>query len=102
MKNKRYYLVFLAAYAALLYGSTQAADLVAMHADGAQETITLSVPSAQGHKVFTVENPDRLVVDVPSVGKHPARRCRTITMAAQLNPSASASSIRRLRVSCST
>ncbi len=30
------------------------------------ETIELSVPETTPHKVFTLENPDRLVVDVPS------------------------------------
>jgi N-acetylmuramoyl-L-alanine amidase len=36
-----------------------------------QETITLSLPNYTPHKVFLVPEPDRLVVDVPSVpGRH--------------------------------
>lgn len=34
---------------------------------GAQETITLSVPDASVHKVFSLANPDRLVVDMPLI-----------------------------------
>lgn len=49
----------------------QAADLVAVEWGKQQETITLHVKKTTPHKVFTVPDPDRLVVDVPTVGGKP-------------------------------
>lgn len=67
MKNSIYFLIFLL----LTSLPAQAADLLAIEGDGAQETITLSVPRHTPGKVFILPRPDRLVVDVPSVPGRP-------------------------------
>jgi len=48
-----------------------AAEVVAVDVDGGQEAITLHVKNVVPHKVFTIPKPERLVVDVPTVGGKP-------------------------------
>jgi len=71
VKYKLYLLIFWLAFAAIPWSGALAADMVSVSVENREETITIAVPAASPHKVFTVENPDRLVVDVPSVGGHP-------------------------------
>lgn len=47
-----------------------AAEMVNIDVADGQETITLAIKNTDPHKVFTVENPDRLVVDVPTMNGH--------------------------------
>lgn len=44
-----------------------AADTVAMKMVGKQEVITLTLPQKGDYKVFTLADPDRLVIDVPAL-----------------------------------
>jgi len=71
VKYKLYLLIFWLAFAAIPWSGALAADMVSVSVENREETITIAVPAASPHKVFTVENPDRLVIDVPSVGGHP-------------------------------
>lgn len=62
------YISFLAVFFAFApLSGAGAAELADFSVGKKQETITLSVPVTNPHKVFIVNNPDRLVVDVPSV-----------------------------------
>ena len=49
----------------------RAAELVDIDTADGHETITISLKDINPHKVFTIEDPDRLVVDVPAVDGHP-------------------------------
>src|SRR5690348_811270 len=66
----RFFFLILVACAALPFAAF-AAGIVDINAEDGQETITVAVPDISPHKVFTVDKPDRLVVDVPSIGAHP-------------------------------
>lgn len=48
-----------------------ASDALSIATDRHSETITLHLKKTSPHKVFTLPSPDRLVVDVPSVGGKP-------------------------------
>ncbi len=63
MPIKLIILVFL-----LLYTGAQAARPLTLAIDrkGAEETLTLRFPSSAKAKIFTLDNPPRLVVDIPS------------------------------------
>lgn len=47
---------------------------ITIEANGNQETISIAVPAAEPYKVFTIENPDRLVVDIPQIVLDPEQR----------------------------
>jgi N-acetylmuramoyl-L-alanine amidase len=68
MRNVVRCLILFAAQWVIFPLAAHAAPLVAFEVGKANETITISVPQAAPHKVFFVPNPDRLVVDVPSIG----------------------------------
>lgn len=40
-----------------------------VHTDGADDVVTITIPKKGAYKVFTLANPDRLVIDVPAIGK---------------------------------
>lgn len=61
MKIRLYFLLFLI----LAPSAALAAPKVAVSVGDNAETITLSVPETEPHNIFTLSNPDRLVVDVP-------------------------------------
>jgi N-acetylmuramoyl-L-alanine amidase len=67
MKKYLYSIVLMLA----AIGPVQAAELASIKVEEKGEIVTLTVPETVPHKVFTVANPDRLVVDVPSLpGRH--------------------------------
>jgi N-acetylmuramoyl-L-alanine amidase len=68
MSCRFWVLVFLLASAPL---GASAAGMVDVDVTDQQETISILVPNTEPHKVFTIENPDRLVVDVPAIAGHP-------------------------------
>lgn len=68
MKKIAYFLIGWLAFAA----SAQAVLLVSIAVEKQQEIITLAVPDVSPHKVFTVEDPERLVVDVPALRVRPS------------------------------
>ncbi|MDE3017187.1 MAG: N-acetylmuramoyl-L-alanine amidase [Pseudomonadota bacterium] len=72
MKNKIYFLA-LTVLCLLLCPPrpAAAAGMVTIDVGDAHESITLAVPGASPHKVFLLEHPDRLVVDVPAISGHP-------------------------------
>src|SRR5579871_3347559 len=70
MKNIIYFIFLLLISVAYSPGA-HAASLISIQTSSGQETITLSVPDISSHKVFTVESPDRLVVDVTSLPSKP-------------------------------
>lgn len=72
MRNIQFFLL-LAGLVLLLADSrpAMADNMVSIDTGDAQETITLDVPKASPHKVFTLAHPDRLVVDVPAIPDHP-------------------------------
>lgn len=66
MKNILYFIVFFI-FQGLLWPAVAADGAVNIAVSGSRETITLTVPDANPNKVFIVNNPERLVVDVPSM-----------------------------------
>jgi N-acetylmuramoyl-L-alanine amidase len=71
MKNRFYWLLWLPVAAVLAGSAAQAAELVRFKVEKDREIITVSLPKSAAHKVFTLANPDRLVVDIPAVsGRH--------------------------------
>lgn len=74
MQKKKYLTVLLlglVVHFALLFGA-QAADILKFQKNGDKELLVINVPSVEPRKVFTVPNPERLVVDVPSVVGKPS------------------------------
>lgn len=65
MKTRRYFFAAILAFS--LPFSAFAAPNIDIAVDPSRETITLTLPSISPHKVFTLETPNRLVVDVPSI-----------------------------------
>jgi N-acetylmuramoyl-L-alanine amidase len=59
------YLHFIVLFLCVAAGAN-AAEFASFSVQKQQEIITLSIPKSSPNKVFTVGNPDRLVVDVPS------------------------------------
>ncbi len=70
MKKNLYFLyVFIASL--FFCGIVSAADIVRFEQKNGKEIIIISVANVEKKKIFTVPNPERLVVDVPSVaGKY--------------------------------
>jgi len=65
LKNKLY--LFASLIGCLLFAMpAQAEGLLHIHASDSQEVITLEVPDSSSRKVYTMANPDRLVVDFPT------------------------------------
>lgn len=71
MKINKYLILSLLIFAGFGKSPAGAGEIVKVSVSKSQETITLNVPDTDGHKVFTLANPDRLVVDVPSVAGKP-------------------------------
>jgi N-acetylmuramoyl-L-alanine amidase len=66
MKNILYFIVF-SIFQVVCHGPAAAGDAVSIAVSDTRETITLNVPDANPNKVFIVNNPERLVVDVPAM-----------------------------------
>jgi N-acetylmuramoyl-L-alanine amidase len=66
MKNILYFIIFLV-FQGVFHGPAAAGETVSIAVSDTRETITLNVPDANPNKVFIVNNPERLVVDVPSM-----------------------------------
>jgi len=73
MYKKKYFLIFLIDFI-LVTGfsfASFASEIVQFQQAEDKETIVINVPDLTNRKIFTVNNPDRLVIDVPSLaGKH--------------------------------
>jgi N-acetylmuramoyl-L-alanine amidase len=67
----RFYVAFCLLWAAVT-PALAAAGLVEVAVDGGRETVTINTPDITPHKVFLLPNPNRLVVDVPSIGGKPS------------------------------
>jgi N-acetylmuramoyl-L-alanine amidase len=61
----------LGAFLLVFPSSGYAQNLVSVKSSQSQEIITLSLHDNSSHKIFTLGNPDRLVVDVPLVEGNP-------------------------------
>lgn len=65
MKTKRHFLFWTLLLALQSPWTAWAAPTLSITVENAQETIRIALPDATPHKVFTLEKPNRLVVDVP-------------------------------------
>ncbi len=59
--------------------AAQALPQVAVSGEEGTEIITLTVPTAEPYKIFTIGNPDRMVVDVPQI-KMPLAQQKKVTL----------------------
>ena len=75
MIKKEYFIAFSISFALFLGLSldVRAEDMLQFQQKTDKEIIVINVPNTKNRKVFTIPNPDRLVVDIPSIaGKHTA------------------------------
>ncbi len=71
MKKKEYFTAFFIGFLFFLMGGLNvfAADILEFQQKSGKELIVINVIKNEPHKIFTVLNPDRLVVDLPSVNQ---------------------------------
>ncbi len=67
MYKKKYFLPFIISFIILSGHSISAfaSEIVQFQQKNANELVIINVPNLDNRKIFTVENPDRLVIDVP-------------------------------------
>lgn len=73
MKTKKHFISLFITFLAFIawVPVSRAEDMLQFQQKSDKELIIINVPDASNRKVFLVPNPDRLVVDVPSIaGKH--------------------------------
>lgn len=64
-----YFIAVFLALAALCPLPSHAASALSVERTDGKEVVTLTLPAAGGSRIFTLGNPDRLVVDVPALPK---------------------------------
>ncbi len=71
MKKKEYFTAFFIGFLFFLGGGLKvfAADILEFQQKSGKELILINVSKNEPRKIFTISNPDRLVVDLPSVDK---------------------------------
>lgn len=60
-------LVFYLMVAVLVPCKALGAEIVGLKASGKQEVVTVTLPKKGAYKIFTLGNPDRLVIDLPAL-----------------------------------
>jgi N-acetylmuramoyl-L-alanine amidase len=65
--NKYFFILTAMIAACIPIASAHASINLKIEVDRQRETLVLNVPKASAAKIFTLQNPDRLVVDVPSI-----------------------------------
>jgi len=71
MKINKYLAFFLVLLCGMASRAALAGEMLKIEVSANQEIVTLNVPDTDGYKVFILPNPDRLVVDVPTIAAKP-------------------------------